>query len=153
MNRDLAPIDYYPPQMLVALAAKLDDPYTVAATYGYPASEYDRIKDTPAFKAALAKAEESLQGSGLDIDTAGYSLLQEMSQSIAQNLYTTYHHHATPVETKVKIAATLFAREAQLRERVKPKAQNQQGNGGFQIIFNIPQLSDSKKEPIVIEAC
>lgn len=142
------PSRYYPPEMLVSLAAEREDPYTIAAVYGYPASEFDKIRNTPTFKVALEKAKESLQATGLSADVAGYSMLQEFSMRIAEDLFVQYHSPLTPIDSKVKIASTLFSRENQLRERVMPKDKQVQGNG-VQIVINIP---DAAKEVVTLDA-
>lgn len=132
-----APARYYPPEMLVALASEREDPYTVAAMYGYKASDFDRIRKTPSFEKALSAAKETMASSGLSADVAGYSMLQEFSMSVAEDLFLQYHNRNTPVDAKVRIASVLFTREAQLRDRVQPKGKEVQSNG-VRIVINIP---------------
>jgi len=128
---------YYPPQMLQAMALGAEDPYTIAAVYGYAGSEYDRIKATDAFQQALTKAKEQLSSEGLTIDVVAHAMLQEYTTNISSDLFKQYHHPLTPVDSKVKIATALFAREAQLRDRVSKKTAADTGPG-VRITINIP---------------
>jgi hypothetical protein len=128
---------YYPPQMLQGIALGAEDPYTVAAAYGYAASEYDKIKSTEPFKQALARAQEQLTNEGLTIDVVAHAMLQEYTTQIASDLFRQYHHPMTPVDSKVKIASVLFTRENQLRDRVVKKTVADEVSG-VQIVINIP---------------
>lgn len=134
MNRE--PFD---PRLPSLIAAKLGDPYDLAAHCGMNASAYDKIKSTKAFKSALAQAEKELEDSGYSPEYAEMVLLQEAQPSIIEKVLHAFHNPRTTIEQRLKIMEQVDKMLSSRRNRLNPKSTTPSGGPGFSITINIPQ--------------
>lgn len=142
----------FPPEMLLAIAAGEPD-FDVAARFGYPASEFTTLRELPSYKAALQKAQEVVDVHGEDAEVVEHAILLTMAGGISRDLYEVYHRGNTPLDMKVRIANSLYQREGQLRDRLRPKAAQPASSGpGFTINITIPSVGERPAEKLVLDA-
>lgn len=134
MNRE--PFD---PRLPALIAAKLGDPYDLAAYCGMSASVFDRVKTTPAFAAALVQAEKELQEGGYSPEYAELTMLQEAQPSLIEKVLAAFHNPRTTIDQRLKIMEQVDRMINARRARLNPKSATPNGGPGFSITINIPQ--------------
>lgn len=124
----------YPPQMLVGIVAKLEPEFDVAARFGYPSDKYKKLRETAAFKNALAKVQASMADSGLDAESVEHAMLQEMTAVITKELFADFKMRGgLKPDERIRMGNALYNRENQLSQRLTPKNKNTGDSDKFSI--------------------
>lgn len=142
----------FDPRLVTLIAAGMGDPFDLAAEFGVPASEFAKLQETPAFRAALDTARQELEEQGYTPEYAELVLLQEALPGMAKDLIGRYHHASTTTDQRLKIYETLNRMVVERRNRLAPKQQAQPAGSGFSIVINIPQVGATPAKQITLEA-
>lgn len=147
------PFDPQPfdPKLVSLIAAEVADPFDLAAEFGIPASAFRRLRETPAFKAALEHARKELEETGFSAEYAEMLILQEALPRMQRELITKFHQANTSLDQKIKLyemaEKSLLARRA----RLSPKQTGATAGPGFSITINVPQVGEQPARSITIE--
>lgn len=127
---DAPPFD---PQMVSLIAAELGDPFDIAAEFGIAASQFAKLRETPAYQAALTRAKQELEESGYSAEYAELLTLQEALPGMVKDIVARFHAANTTTDQKIKIFELTNKVLAERRARLAPKKSDTPAGPGFSI--------------------
>lgn len=125
-----------PPEMLLDIAAGMEEPVDIALRYGFTASEYKKLANSQEFLREIAAQRAENDRTGVTAKNKAGMMYDILSERYFQRLLTE-DVAIGALAAGVEAFATLGGR--------KPKAAAGEASGpGFHIVFNIPQVTQQQ---------
>lgn len=136
-------------QMLMEIAAGMEEPEHIAQRYGYSVREYQQMAATPYFQQQVVHYEAELRATGVTFARKAAMLAEDLLVD-AYKMAKSSDDHAVVLET-----AKWLAKMGRLEPVTNQRAESPSGNAGgaavFQLSINLGG-GNSRREEITIDA-